>query len=287
MSKRFLLLGLVISSLICSGYSYRGERSHTTMEVAEKYTDETEEFGAIKLDGKYIKMPCKVSLFVNLGYTVESEYDKVLPAESESYGVRLYDTKGRALTLFVRNDDKEDKDVEDCVAWAVVYKPVEDTSYGYIDFEISGVRPDSGEGVMIEKLGLPGSNMNVDGINYVMWSTSKDEYTVAIDYSSEGILQMKLTSDVPSKELRSALSVQWEAEDVDDAYEPTTDSTQGLGIVLFVVIGLPVLIILVVGVTIIVYIRLKHKREMAKINLAILNTPIEDIDDDLEEIYRE
>ena len=292
MSKRLLLLGLAISSLICSGYSYRGECSHATIEVSEDYINETEDFGTIMLDGKYIKIPCKVQLLIDIGYTVESEYDRVLPAESESYGVRLYDTNGRVLTLFVRNDEKEDRDVGECMAWAVLYEPIDDAKYGYLDFAISGVRPDASENIMVEKLGLPDSNMDVSGVNYVMWSTPKDEYTVAIDYSSEGILQMKLTSDVPAKELGNALSIQWEAEeDSGDIYtEPEIEESNGVGVkvLLFLFIGIPVLIVLIVAVVIVVYLRLKHKREMAEINLAILNTSIEDIEDkDLEEIYKE
>ena len=59
-------------------------------------------------------------------------------------------------------------------------------------------------------------------------------------------------------------------------------------VLLFLFIGIPVLIVLIVAVVIVVYLRLKHKREMAEINLAILNTSIEDIEDkDLEEIYKE
>lgn len=287
MRKRAIALGLALSWLVCSGFSYTGERSKVTFEVLEDYVQESEDYGTVSLDGKYIKLPCKVSLFTDLGYEISSEADRVLPAKSESYGMRVHDTKGRELNLYVRNDADKEMPAQDCMAWAVVYKPLEDKDYGSLDLKISGVAPDAAESVMVEKLGLPGSTMDVDGTTYAMWSTAKDEYTIAIDYWSSGIVQMKVYVDKPAAELKSSMQEYYHAKYPKEFDEVVSSGGKTAGKILaYIGIGVVVIMVLFVGVTF-YFIRLNHKRRMAEINAEILRTPIEDIPDDLEEKYRE
>lgn len=287
MRKRAIALGLALSWLMCSGFSYTGENSKVTFEVLEDYVQESEDYGTVSLDGKYIKLPCKVSLFTGLGYEISSEADKVLPAKSESYGMRVHDTKGRELTLYVRNDENKEVPAQDCMAWAVVYKPLADKDYGSLDLKISGVAPSATESDMVDKLGLPGSTMDVDGIIYTMWSTPKDEYTIAIDYGAAGIVQMKVYVDKPEEELKSSLQEYYHAKYPKEFEEITADGGKIAGRILaYIGIGVVVLMVIFVGGTL-YFIRLNHKRRMAEINAEILRTPIEDIPDSLEEKYRE
>lgn len=76
MKKRLIVLSLLAVSLLCSGYSYKGDRSKIEFTVSEDYVSGDDFLGTVKLNDNYIKLPCTTHLLLNQGFTVEDKFSK-------------------------------------------------------------------------------------------------------------------------------------------------------------------------------------------------------------------
>lgn len=294
MRKGFWTITLLCVSLLCCGYSYRGEWSKATFTVNEDYCEPSTDMGVLGIkasDGsyKYMKLPFSVRLVEDAGYELIDDKDQQFKPWTESYAVRAYDTEGRALSMLVKNDSDTTVGVSECNVYRLTYTPTDDKEVGTLDMKMAGISPTSTQMDMINLHGTNSSSYDVGGVTYASWETAKEEYTFNIDYDVNGsFVKMTMGVDESDKEYGSVWDDYLAGYD-DHTPSPVLPSSNGVRSLLGVVIGLGSFVLVVSFVAIfLVYRAHKKKLELRQqeIDLQYLNTDVEEETDDLLDKYR-
>ena len=268
MKKRLIVLSLLAVSLLCSCNRYKGDRSKIEFTVSEDYVSDDDFLGTVKLNGNYIKLPCTTNLLLDQGFTIEDKFSRFNPL-STSYSSDLYDNRGRCLELVVENNEDKYMDIKDCNVYEIEYDGTNDESYGYIDFSVQGVKVGDSVSTAKSILGEPGSTWTFEGMTYATYETPKKDVEIELGYDSI-IKTIKVAVDSPDQEYQYA-------------YERDTGSTTDpvpihFNIRIFVTfIGVAILMVLGTITGAVVYALRKQKHEQ---DMEILNTPIDEEDDD-------
>lgn len=301
MRKGIWAICFLCASLLCCGYSYRGDWSKVTFTVNEEYVEASNEYGVIGLpteDGiRYVKLPCSAKLFEDAGFVLLDEVDTEFRPWTESWSSCAYDSQGRYLTLHLKNDSDTTVSVQDCNVYNVSYDATEDKEVGILNVTFGGLKPTDNQSKAYEIFGANDSKYDVGGITYTTWETGKSEYTLNMEYDSTGaITKLKSSVDESDKEYGSIWDYAYEDyEPLDGTTDPITTSnpqakTMPLiaGLLVCAVIGVPVLLLLVVLFVLFHHRKKKIRLQEEAINLQYLNADIsEDIDDSLLDKYNE
>lgn len=289
MWKGFWTVTLLCASLLCCGYSYRGEWSKATFTVNEDYCEPSDDMGVLGIQAsegtyRYMKLPFAVNLLEDAGYELIDDKDQKFKPWTESYAVRAYDTEGRSLSMLVKNDSDRTVGVSECNVYSVTYTPTEDKEIGTLDMKMSGVSPTSTTMDTITLHGTNSSSYDVGGVTYATWETAKEEYILNIDYDVNGsVVKMTMRVDESDKEYGSV----W--DDYLAGYdEPIPPSVQKSDFMLILGLGIFLLVLIIVSAFLFYW---THKRRLAlrqqEIDLQYLNAEIEvDDTDDLLDKYK-
>lgn len=297
MRKGVLAICLLYVSLLCCGYSYRGEWSKATFTVNEDYVEASNDYSVVGLPTdtgyKYVQLPCSVQLFEDAGYLMLDEKDTEFRPWTESWASRAYDESGRYLTLHVKNDSDDTVSVAECNVYNIGYDATEDKEVGVLPVTFGGLSPTDKQTKAYELFGANDSKYDVGGITYVTWETSKEEYTLNLEYdTNDAITKLKVGVDESDKEYGSVWDYAYEE------YTPTTKEVptitpvemppEVVGPFVAVFLGGLFAIFAIVLLVVIKHHKRKLELQQEAINLQYLNADIDsDVDDDLLDKYNE
>lgn len=278
MIKKALLLASVLCILNQTpvrAETYVEPYSHVTIEISEDYASSNDSFGSIKLNGKYIQLPCKASLIFDLGFTPEE--DMQAPKKSVVDWFHAYDDQGRKVTLEMYNPADKSVGLEECIVYSLSYRPEEDADVGYLDYSVMGVNGDTKPAELSTLLGEPSNKNTYSGVTDISWESGKQERSVDIRYEADVI--KTITSEVrPPEEV-----FDYPYYDEVGSFNLTGDDYKSS--VPFKLPALAVTILEIGVVASVVRIYWRHRRQ--KRTQEILNTPIDELADSVLKKYGE
>lgn len=268
--RRLLATAAVVVGLLCSGFSYRGDFSKIKLTVTEDYTDSASTNGSFYLNGKYIQLPCKASLLTDLGFEPDPRFD-VLKAGSTDYSSKITDDQGRYLYLIVMNNTSEDQNVEDCNVYEVEYNADDGRDYEILDFEINGIKVGDSVDKAMSVMGVPSYTSEYRGVVDAQWDTPKKDFTTHMEYI-DTIRSMCIAADRPAVEYKYA----YDSGFGNEKRMPEVTTVQSYAVLAIIpIVFVAVIVIGSIAGAILVIRKQKHEHDME-----ILNTPIDEEDDD-------
>lgn len=247
--------------------------------VSEDYVKDDSTNGSFYLNGKYIQLPCKASLLTNLGFEPDSRFN-VLKAGGTDYSNKITDDQGRYLYLLLMNNTDSDQSVEDCNVYEVEYNADDGKDYEILDFSVKGVKVGDTVSKVESVLGTPSYTTEYKGSVDAQWDTAKKDASVHVEYI-DNITSLRISVDKPDVDYVYAYDTGFGTLGK-RTFEPVPQEvTTGDPVTSYKVLAIiPIIfvIILVIGsITGAVLVIRKQKHEH---DLEILNTPIDEEDDD-------
>lgn len=240
--------------------SYVTDYSHIAIDVAESYADNADVFGTVELNGKFIQLPCRASLILDLGFVPEK--DSKVPRKSHFDWLQLYDLQGREIVIGCYNPNDEKVNLSECTVYSLYYDPEDDVELGFLDYSIMGISGDTNATELKQILGEPRKFYDGDNYNSASYTTPKTERRVDFRWDDSGQL-LDISSEVEyPKEV-------WDYIYAKDEYGEVTENESSPAV------KAPWLLIIVssVFVTILAVVRHMRRRRMKE----ILDTPIEEL----------
>lgn len=252
--------------------------------VSEDYVKDDSTNGSFYLNGKYIQLPCKASLLTDLGFEPDSRFS-VLKAGGTDYSNKIIDDQGRYLYLLLMNNTDSDQAVEDCNVYEVEYNADDGKDYEILDFSIKGVKVGDSVSKAESILGTPSYTTEYKGAVDAQWDTAKKDSSIHVEYINN-INSMRISVDKPDIDYVYAYDTGFgtlgKKTFEEDPQRVTTGDPVPIYRAIFSIpiIGVIILVtvFLIIGSiagAILVIREQKHKYDME-----ILNTPIDEEDDD-------
>lgn len=169
-------------------------------EVMEDYDTGYNSFNTIKLEGKYLTLPCNFKLIEDLGYELK-EYEKnmVIPAKSFYTMVYAYNSKGDTLTLDFVNSTDVNKKLYECDVYEITMDVNGDNTTS-IDIELNGAKLLSSLSYVQTILGTPKYvSDKYNNVYTVSWSTEKYDRDILLSFiDGIGMIGIHVVVEMPS-----------------------------------------------------------------------------------------
>lgn len=198
-NSKYVIILLFILSLFLCGYTTRGA-SIVVQEVMEDYDTGYNSFNTIKLEGKYLTLPCNFKLIEDLGYELK-EYEKnmVIPAKSFYTMVYAYNSKGDTLTLDFVNSTDVNKKLYECDVYEITMDVNGDNTTS-IDIELNGAKLLSSLSYVQTILGTPKYvSDKYNNVYTASWSTEKYDRDILLSFiDGIGMIGIHVVVEMPS-----------------------------------------------------------------------------------------
>lgn len=181
--KRIIAIILIVVSCLCiSGYTSVGQFSGVEVEVMEDYDTGYNTWNTIRLNDKYISLPCSVKLFTDLGYKVEKDIYDLAPNKMMS-AIWFTDASGNVLELSVVNLNSNIMPVTDCYVYKVTWRA------GYNgDIDVCGVGQGATPIDVQSTIGEPvHKGDSLYGSVMRMYETSNDDRELQVTYDTNDV----------------------------------------------------------------------------------------------------
>lgn len=290
---------LLCCTLFLMGFTSTGRYSGVDMEVMEDYDTGYNTWSTLRLDGKYISLPCSAKLFIDLGYRAPTDVPNVSPNYKMSM-VSFINGNGEELNLSVINLKNKPLSVSECYVYDVAWYS------GYTgDIDVCGVGNGSTVSEVTQAIGEAvhkGDALN--GAVMRLYESVKEERDMAITYDANDIaIEFLINTEEPeiagyqsqwenesSSQTRTRVDVRedrWydEDENVINIFE-----SKSAGSYVLVILAFMALIIVVVVTVIVLVMRRSRdtyeidafaRAEELKETRRILNTDIEKLADEV------
>lgn len=241
--------------------------------VSEDYAKDDSANGSFCLNGKYINLPCKASLLTDLGFEPDSRFS-ILKAGSTDYSNKITDDQGRYLYLLLMNNTDSDQAVEDCNVYEVGYNADDGKDYEILDFTVKGVKVGDSISKAVSILGTPSYTTEYKGAVNAQWDTAKKDSSIHVEYI-DNINSVRVSVDKPDVEYKYAYDSGFGKK------EPAPEVTTGDPVYNYAVLAvIPVVFVVVLVIGCITGAILAIRKQKHEHDLEILNTPIDEEDDD-------
>lgn len=291
-AKVILLLLLLVSTLLLSGYTIRDSSTMVEMEVFEDYDSEYSTYNTIKLDGEFITLPCEVSVLNKLGFDFKVN-EEIEPRSMDNMNY-MYNKSGDRISVDLLNLKESTVTFNDCVVVEISY---DDQDGSTIGFEINGIKLGSTIEECEEVLGRPVYvSDSYDGIYTANFKSPKNERTLMLSFYNRDNTLMAFSVEVGRPldlDVNGYHADTKQSDNIDVDKYPVQRKNNGVAFgMLFVFITVLLLIIFVI----VLVINGKHKRENERAIAEarrdaearrLIETPIEDIISNDEDLKRQ
>ena len=198
-NSKYAIILLFILSLFLCGYTTRGH-SMVVQEVMEDYDTGYNSFNTIKLEGKYLTLPCNFKLIEDLGFELkEDEKNMVIPAKSFYTMVYAYNSKGDTLTLDFVNSTDIEKKLYECDIYEITMDVNNDNTTS-IDIEINGAKLLSSLSDVQLQLGVPKYvSDKYNNVYTASWGTEKYDRDILLSFiDGIGMIGIHVVVEMPS-----------------------------------------------------------------------------------------
>ncbi|HBF5809520.1 TPA: hypothetical protein KOR75_001100 [Clostridioides difficile] len=198
-NSKYAIILLFILSLFLCGYTTRGP-SMVVQEVMEDYDTGYNSFNTIKLEGKYLTLPCNFKLIEDLGFELkEDEKNMVIPAKSFYTMVYAYNSKGDTLTLDFVNSTDIEKKLYECDIYEITMDVNNDNTTS-IDIEINGAKLLSSLSDVQLQLGVPKYvSDKYNNVYTASWGTEKYDRDILLSFiDGIGMIGIHVVVEMPS-----------------------------------------------------------------------------------------
>lgn len=198
-NSKYAIILLFILSLFLCGYTTRGP-SMVVQEVMEDYDTGYNSFNTIKLEGKYLTLPCNFKLIEDLGFELkEDEKNMVIPAKSFYTMVYAYNSKGDTLTLDFVNSTNVEKKLYECDIYEITMDVNNDNTTS-IDIEINGAKLLSSLSDVQFQLGVPKYvSDKYNNVYTASWGTEKYDRDILLSFiDGIGMIGIHVVVEMPS-----------------------------------------------------------------------------------------
>lgn len=198
-NSKYAIILLFILSLFLCGYTTRGP-SMVVQEVMEDYDTGYNSFNTIKLEGKYLTLPCNFKLIEDLGFELkEDEKNMVIPAKSFYTMVYAYNSKGDTLTLDFVNSTDIEKKLYECDIYEITMDVNNDNTTS-IDIEINGAKLLSSLSDVQLQLGVPKYvSDKYNNVYTASWGTEKYDRDILLSFiDGIGMIGIHVFVEMPS-----------------------------------------------------------------------------------------
>lgn len=198
-NSKYAIILLFILSLFLCGYTTRGP-SMVVQEVMEDYDTGYNSFNTIKLEGKYLTLPCNFKLIEDLGFELkEDEKNMVIPAKSFYTMVYAYNSKGDTLTLDFVNSTNVEKKLYECDIYEITMD-VNNNNTTSIDIEINGAKLLSSLSDVQLQLGVPKYvSDKYNNVYTASWGTEKYDRDILLSFiDGIGMIGIHVVVEMPS-----------------------------------------------------------------------------------------
>lgn len=198
-NSKYAIILLFILSLFLCGYTTRGP-SMVVQEVMEDYDTGYNSFNTIKLEGKYLTLPCNFKLIEDLGFELkEDEKNMVIPAKSFYTMVYAYNSKGDTLTLDFVNSTNVEKKLYECDVYEITMDVNNDNTTS-INIEINGAKLLSSLSDVQLQLGIPKYvSDKYNNVYTASWGTEKYDRDILLSFiDGIGMIGIHVVVEMPS-----------------------------------------------------------------------------------------
>lgn len=198
-NSKYVIILLFILSLFLCGYTTRGA-SMVVQEVMEDYDTGYNSFNTIKLEGKYLTLPCNFKLIEDLGFELkEDEKNMVIPAKYFYTMVYAYNSKGDTLTLDFVNSTDVEKKLYECDIYEITMD-VNNNNTTSIDIEINGAKLLSSLSDVQLQLGVPKYvSDKYNNVYTASWGTEKYDRDILLSFiDGIGMIGIHVVVEMPS-----------------------------------------------------------------------------------------
>lgn len=198
-NSKYAIILLFILSLFLCGYTTRGP-SMVVQEVMEDYDTGYNSFNTIKLEGKYLTLPCNFKLIEDLGFELkEDEKNMVIPSKSFYTMVYAYNSKGDTLTLDFVNSTDIEKKLYECDIYEITMDVNNDNTTS-IDIEINGAKLLSSLSDVQLQLGVPKYvSDKYNNVYTASWGTEKYDRDILLSFiDGIGMIGIHVVVEMPS-----------------------------------------------------------------------------------------
>lgn len=199
-NSKYAIILLFILSLFLCGYTTRGP-SMVVQEVMEDYDTGYNSFNTIKLEGKYLTLPCNFKLIEDLGFELkEDEKNMVIPAKSFYTMVYAYNSKGDTLTLDFVNSTDVEKKLYECDIYEITMDVNNNNNTTSIDIEINGAKLLSSLSDVQLQLGVPKYvSDKYNNVYTASWGTEKYDRDILLSFiDGIGMIGIHVVVEMPS-----------------------------------------------------------------------------------------
>jgi hypothetical protein len=170
-------------------------------EVMEDYDTGYNSFNTIKLEGKYLTLPCNFKLIEDLGFELkEDEKNMVIPAKSFYTMVYAYNSKGDTLTLDFVNSTDVEKKLYECDIYEITMDVNNNNNTTSIDIEINGAKLLSSLSDVQLQLGVPKYvSDKYNNVYTASWGTEKYDRDILLSFiDGIGMIGIHVVVEMPS-----------------------------------------------------------------------------------------
>lgn len=199
-NSKYVIILLFILSLFLCGYTTTRGSSMVVQEVMEDYDTGYNSFNTIKLEGKYLTLPCNFKLIEDLDYELkEDEKNMVIPAKSFYTMVYVYNSKGDTLTLDFVNSTDVDKKLYECDVYEITMDVNGDNTTS-IDIELNGAKLLYSLSDVQFVLGTPKYvSDKYNNVYTASWSTEKYDRDILLSFiDGIGMIGIHVVVEMPS-----------------------------------------------------------------------------------------
>lgn len=234
-------------------------------EVKEAYDSDYNSYNTIKLEDKYLTLPCKFHLLKDLGYELKSRDSELILKPMTFYTMLYaYNEQGDKVVIDVVNNSDKEQSIEDCDIYELSAEVNKDNTTS-ISMKLKELSFFSDVKKAESIFGSDYYMSDVyDNVQTAAWHTEKYDRDIMLTYEKgTGLIAIKVSVELPEGVEYSSATVgeDYESYNIGDDKELYTSKENQRkkeelksitkGVITWSIIGIVILIIIVVSIVII------------------------------------